>query len=57
MRTLWPGTTVAVLPMAQNVTIEVILQAVLGVHDADTRKRFRRLIDQPPIALFICCSG
>jgi cytochrome P450 len=40
-----PGDTVALLPVAQNVTIEVILQAVLGVHDAETRKRFRRLID------------
>jgi cytochrome P450 len=40
-----PGDIVALLPVAQNVTIEVILQAVLGVHDADTRQRFRRLID------------
>ena len=40
-----PGDTVAVLPVAQNVTIEVILQAVLGVADVDTRRRFRRLID------------
>ena len=40
-----PGDTVAVLPIAQNVTIEVILQAVLGVADADMRRRFRRLID------------
>ena len=40
-----PGDTVAVLPIAQNVTIEVILQAVLGVSDLDTRRRFRRLID------------
>ena len=40
-----PGDTVAVLPVAQNVTIEVILQAVLGVVDADMRRRFRRLID------------
>jgi cytochrome P450 family 135 len=39
------GETVAVLPIAQNVTIEVILRAVLGVADADTRRRFRRLID------------
>jgi cytochrome P450 family 135 len=37
--------TVAVLPIAQNVTIEVILQAVLGLADAETRRRFRRLID------------
>jgi cytochrome P450 len=40
-----PGDTVPVLPIAQNVTIEVILQAVLGVADVDTRRRFRRLID------------
>jgi cytochrome P450 len=37
--------TVAVLPVAQNVTIEVILQAVLGVRDAGTRRRLRRLVD------------
>ena len=30
-----PGDSVAVLPLAQNVTIEVILQAVLGVADRD----------------------
>ena len=34
-----------VLPIAQNVTIEVILRAVLGVADPDMRRRFRRLID------------
>lgn len=39
------GEVVAVLPAAQNVTIEVILQAVLGVSDAGLRKRFRQLID------------
>jgi cytochrome P450 len=39
------GDTVAVLPTAQNVTIEVILRAVLGVADSDMRRRFRRLID------------
>jgi cytochrome P450 len=40
-----PGDTVAMLPIAQNVTIEVILQAVLGVADTGMRERFRRLID------------
>ena len=40
-----PGEVVAVLPVALNVTIEVILQAVLGVRDAQTRREFRRLID------------
>jgi len=39
------GDTVAVLPAAQNVTMEVILQAVLGVEDPAMRERFRRLID------------
>jgi hypothetical protein len=37
--------SVAPLPVAQDVTIEVILHAVLGVADADMRERFRRLID------------
>lgn len=40
-----PGDAVAVLPVAQNVTIEVILNAVLGVADEDMRRRFRRHID------------
>lgn len=40
-----PGETVAVLPATLNVTIEVILRAVLGVADPATRRRFRRLID------------
>jgi len=40
-----PGETVAVLPIAQNLTIEVIVQAVLGVADPDLRRRFRRIID------------
>ena len=40
-----PGDTVAVLPRALNVTIEVILQAVLGVAEPDMRRRFRQLID------------
>ncbi len=39
------GDSVAVLPIAQNVTIEAILQAVLGVADVDARRRFHRLID------------
>jgi len=39
------GETVAVLPIAQNLTIEVILQAVLGVAGEEMRQRFRRLID------------
>ena len=39
------GDTPAMLPIAQNVTIEVILQAVLGVADEGMRRDFRRLID------------
>ena len=39
------GETVAVLPAAQTVTIEVILQAVLGVVDTEMRRGFRALID------------
>ena len=56
-----PGGTVAVLPVAQNVTIEVILRAVLGVADAETRRRFRRLVDDllffPLGALRLRASG
>ena len=37
--------TPAMLPIAQNVTIEVILQAVLGIADEGMRRDFRRLID------------
>ena len=40
-----PGDTVRMLPIAQNLTIEVILQALLGVADTEMRQRFRRLID------------
>jgi cytochrome P450 len=40
-----PGDVVAVLPTALNVTIEVILQAVLGVRDRELRGRFRRVLD------------
>jgi cytochrome P450 len=39
------GEIVSVLAVAQNVTIEVILQAVLGVADVTLRRRFRDLID------------
>lgn len=39
------GDTVAVLPVAQNLTIEVILQALLGVVDKSMRRRFRDAID------------
>lgn len=40
-----PGDLVPILPVAQNLTIEVILQAVLGVADAGERDRFRHAID------------
>ena len=40
-----PGATPAVLPIAQNLTIEVILRAVLGVAEEEMRLEFRRLID------------
>jgi cytochrome P450 len=40
-----PGDEVAVLPLAQDLTMEVILQAVLGVADPAMRTRLRRLID------------
>jgi cytochrome P450 family 135 len=39
------GDEVAVLPVAQNVTMEVILRAVLGVADPTMRRRLRELID------------
>ncbi|MFL5843423.1 MAG: cytochrome P450 [Solirubrobacteraceae bacterium] len=39
------GDEVAILPIAQDLTIEVILQALLGVADEALRSRFRRLID------------
>jgi cytochrome P450 len=40
-----PGETVATLPAAQDVSIEVILRAVLGVSDEETRRGLRRHID------------
>jgi cytochrome P450 len=40
-----PGDEVAVLPVAQNLTMEVILQAVLGVRDLEMRRRLRDRID------------
>jgi cytochrome P450 len=40
-----PGDVVRMLPIAQNVTIEVILQAVLGVSDERERREFRTTID------------
>ena len=42
---LVPGDVVAVQPIAQALTLDVILQAVLGVSDAATRRRLRRIFD------------
>jgi cytochrome P450 len=40
-----PGDEVDILPRAQDLTMEVILQAVLGVADSAMRGRLRRLVD------------
>src|SRR3954470_2140734 len=40
-----PGQVVAIMPVALEVTIEVILQAVLGVADPRVRAELRELID------------
>jgi cytochrome P450 family 135 len=40
-----PGETVKVLPFAQDLTLEVILRAVLGVPDEGMRARLRKLYD------------
>ncbi len=42
---LEPGAVVAVQPIAQALTLDVILQAVLGVSDPATRRRLRRIFD------------
>jgi cytochrome P450 family 135 len=42
---LRPGDVVAVQPVAQALTLDVILQAVLGVGDVATRRRLRRIFD------------
>jgi cytochrome P450 len=42
---LEPGDIVAVQPIAQALTLEVILQAVLGVSDVAMRSRLRRIFD------------
>ena len=39
------GDVVAMLPVAQDLTIEVIMQAVLGIRDRSLRKRLREAID------------
>jgi cytochrome P450 family 135 len=40
-----PGDLVAVQPIAQALTLDVVLQAVLGVSDVETRRRLRRIFD------------
>jgi cytochrome P450 len=42
---LKPGDVVAVQPIAQALTLDVILQAVLGVSDARLRGQLRRIFD------------
>jgi cytochrome P450 family 135 len=42
---LAPGEVVAVQPIAQALTLDVILQAVLGVSDVETRRRLREIFD------------
>jgi cytochrome P450 family 135 len=42
---LRPGEVVAVQPIAQALTLDVILQAVLGLEDAATRRQLRRIFD------------
>jgi cytochrome P450 len=42
---LRPGTLVKIKPIAQALTLDVILQAVLGVEDLAVRGRLRRIFD------------
>jgi cytochrome P450 len=42
---LRPGTLVKIKPIAQALTLDVILQAVLGVEDIAVRGRLRRIFD------------
>jgi cytochrome P450 len=43
---LRPGEVVKVQPIAQTLTLDVILQAVLGISDVEMRGRLRKLFDQ-----------
>ncbi len=43
---LRPGEVVKVQPIAQALTLDVILQAVLGVSDVAVRRRLRRIFDE-----------
>ena len=42
---LQPGDVVAVKPIAQALTLDVILQAALGVSDVSMRIRLRKIFD------------
>ena len=42
---LKPGDVVAMQSIAQTLTLDVILQAVLGISDVATRRRLRRIFD------------
>jgi cytochrome P450 len=50
-----PGETLNVQSLAQALTLEVIMQAVLGVSDAETRDRLRTLFDalNTPVNAFV----
>lgn len=43
---LQPGDVVAVQPIAQKLTLEVIMQAVLGVSDEAVREQLRRIFNE-----------
>ncbi len=52
---LQAGDVVAVQPIAQALTLDVILEAVLGVRDVATRQRLRRIFDAmiTPLSNFV----
>ncbi len=52
---LKPGDVVAVQPIAQALTLDVILQAVLGVQDVAMRQRLREIFDAmvTPLSNFV----
>ena len=52
---LAPGDVVAVQPIAQALTLDVILQAVLGVNDVAMRQRLREIFDAmvTPLSNFV----
>ena len=52
---LKPGDVVSVQPIAQALTLDVILQAVLGIYDVATRQRLREIFDAmvTPLSNFV----